>query len=78
MVKYSVDCGVPQGSVIGPNAILFTLYISPLGDIIRHHQRGYHMYADDTQLYISISPLCSAPEAEVLPHIQHCFEDINC
>ncbi len=36
------------------------------------------MYADDTQLYISISHLCSAPEAEVLPRIRHCFEDINC
>ena len=67
---------VPQGSVLGP--ILFTLYMSPLGDIIRRHQRGYHMYADDTQLYISISRLCSGTEAEVLPRIQHCFEDINC
>ncbi len=59
--KYSVNCGVPQGSVLGP--ILFTLYTSPLDDIIRHHQLGYHMYADD---------------AEVLPRIQHWFEDINC
>ncbi len=74
--KYSVECGLSQGSVLG--LVLFILYTSPLGDIIRRHQLGYHMYADDTQLYISISPLCSTPEAEVYPRIQHCFGDINC
>ena len=45
---------VSQGSVLG--SLVFTRYTRPLGIIAQRYGAKYHLYADDTQLYISLDP----------------------
>jgi len=42
-----------KGSVLGP--LLFTLHNTPLSSLIHNHKLDHHLYADDTQVYISLS-----------------------
>uniref|UniRef100_A0A8C6NVU5 Reverse transcriptase domain-containing protein n=1 Tax=Nothobranchius furzeri TaxID=105023 RepID=A0A8C6NVU5_NOTFU len=51
----------------------FNLYMLPLGGVIRTHGVNFHSYADDTQLYISVSPDDSRP----MDALFNCILDIK-
>ena len=70
---FKLECGVPQGSVLGP--ILFSLFTTPLSQVIKKYKAvQYHFYADDTQLYIRLSPQnCSSS----LDSLKSCLSDVH-
>lgn len=72
--SYPLNCGVPQGSVIGP--ILYVLYTSPLGDIMARHDMSFHMYADDTQLYCTFKSSIVGDHAFAQMKLEACVRDI--
>ena len=68
----TVDCSVPQGSVLGPQK--FKAYTEDLADLIDDYLLNHHMYADDTQL---IEYTTASNISNDIMKLQNCVESIH-
>ena len=67
-----LSVAVPQGSVLGP--LPFTPYTTPLSSLVSGHAIPHHLYADDSQLYVSFS---SGDSAAALTGPQSCLASVQ-
>ena len=71
--RSDLSFGVPQGSVLDP--LLFTLYTTPLSSsLVSGHAIPHHLYADDSQLYVSFS---SGDYAATQSGLQSCLASVQ-
>ena len=68
-------CGVPQGSLLGP--ILFLLYIEAVQDIVEPYGLRIKLYADDSQLYVSLVPTDPTGWCEAKEDIEECLAKVK-
>ena len=70
--RSDLSFGVPQRSVLGP--LLFTLYTTPRSSLVSGYAIPHHLYADDSQLYVSFS---SGDSAAALGSVQSCLASVQ-
>ena len=68
--SHSLISGVPQGSILG--ARCYAMYTYPMSRIVKDHNRNYHSYADDTQIYVQYENN-PADINTALSRLKHCI-----
>ena len=56
---------------------MFVIYTLPIGDKIRKHNICFHVYADDTQLYVSFSPNNPGAAQEAVSRLENCISELQ-
>ena len=70
-----LEFSFPQGSVLGPPN--WKRYSDPIGVIARKHGLSFHLYADDTQLYVTVSPIDKINQIQAITKTESCIVDIK-
>ena len=70
--QLELEYGLPQGSIVGPQQ--FTLYTTPIGDILRQFDLRYHIYADDIQIYTLFNPRDHTSIESALSRMSACID----
>ena len=69
--EYILNFGLPQGSILVPRG--YTMYIHPVGDILRRNNVSFHIYADDTQVYVAFDPRIDGECERALKNSRYVF-----
>lgn len=59
--------------ILGP--LLYLLYTAPISDVIASHHLNYHLYADDTQLYLAFE---TDDVNLAVDRVVNCLSEISC